>query len=120
MRWTRCLCRLAGILLLAGCAVTLPVPRETSAIAGLRPGSKLLVYPDSGRSFPMRYQEIRNDTLFGYTPDRNVRLPTARLDSLFVLRVSHGRTAAAIIAGISAAVVASLALIMYGYMHTGV
>jgi hypothetical protein len=111
--------RLAGLLLFAGCAVVRPVPREALAIADLRPGRGILVYPDTGRSFQMRYEEIRNDTLFGTTPQRNVRIPLARIDSLFELQPSRGRTTGAIFAFAGVAAGAIMAIAIYGYLHPG-
>jgi hypothetical protein len=110
---------LPALLLLAGCSVSRPVPREASALARLGPDCRLLVYPDTGRAFQMRYQEIRNDTLFGTTPDRNVRIPRARIDSLFELRPARRRTKGLIFAVAAAAGTAVLAYTVYGYLHPG-
>jgi hypothetical protein len=110
---------LPGLLLLAGCAVVRPVPREASAIAGFRPGTRLLVYPDSGVPFRMRFEEIRNDTLFGTAPERNVRMPRSRIDSLFVVQASRRRTKGLVFGGAGAAAAAIMAFTIYGYLHPG-
>lgn len=82
------------MILLAGCSVARPVNRDASAIGALPPKSRIVVYPDSGKHYKMRFEEIRNDTLFGYTSERNVRQPRARIDSMFVVRNNPGRTIA--------------------------
>lgn len=107
------------LILLAGCTVTRPLPREAPAIAGLRPGTRLLVHPDSGRAFRMRFEEIRNDTLFGTAPERNVRMPRARIDSLCEVRTSRRRTKGLISGTAGAAAAAITVYAIYGYLHPG-
>lgn len=98
-----------AMILLAGCSVSLPIKRDASAIGALAPDSRITVYPDSGRYYEMRFEEIRNDTLFGNTTERNVRQPRARIDSLFVVRNDPGRTLAFVLASL---LVADAALVL--------
>jgi len=98
------------MILLAGCSVSRPVHRETPDIGALPPESRIRVYADSGKLYEMRFEEIRNDTLFGYTSVRNVRLPRARIDSLFLVQSDPVRSLGLVLASLLVADVAIVAL----------
>lgn len=78
-------------LILGACTSMRPLP-VGSDVAGIPIGSVLRVTPVSGEPYRMTLDEIRNDTLFGYTEFRNVRVSLADIRKLDIRKVEVGKT----------------------------
>ena len=89
---------------------TRPLPPGT-ALSGLHAGTRLEVTPDSGRAYVMTFEEVRRDTLLGYTSERNVRQPLARVRDVQIRDRSEGNTMALVLIGVAA--LATLDLVLY-------
>lgn len=85
---------LAAILALglSACSAVHPHPLSPGPAAGLRAGSRLIITPLRGEPFDMKLDEVRNDTLFGFTRARNVRVPLSEVRSVSVRKFAVGRT----------------------------
>jgi hypothetical protein len=79
-------------LVLGACTTTRPYPTAPEKVARLEAGTRLAVVPVSGAAFSMMLDEVRNDTLLGYTSERNVKVPLSGVRDLSIKKVSASRT----------------------------